>query len=556
MAKDSAESPPKSRPHHLSPAAVISLQAYRAALDRGDDDRSAAHAAGLPRSTLRDLNHVPHGETASRDALVRSNEGWEFVRKVVDAALFVFHVSGGVGLPTFRRFLELSGLNAFVASSYGAMHERANAMTQKVIALGDSERARLGNEMTVPKEIIIGLDETFFPPRTCLVCADMLSGILLFETFASSRDRAAWLGAWQKGTKGLSLQVSQAVADGAKGIRAFVEGDLNAHRGPDLFHVLNDIGKAFAVHHARQERAAQGRKEGVLKMYVDLREFAERRESESRRGRPIDFKAKGYEARGLIASVSKEVLIAERRREEFRTLLNALSDAYLPVGIFDAKRKSAADLHAELEAIFATLDALAEKSGLGAHHLPYLEKADRCVQSMVDTLEFFNAHVNRVIAEAGLDARHARALETYLLPAALLRTRARLASSNDERKRLRSLAHNQRIEALQELGLALLNTEFLALEALSEKISLAWQRSTSSIEGRNGYLSQKYHDLRGMSETKLACLTHLHNFYARRSDGTTAAVRFFGSSHLDIARETIASMGDLKRPRYSVVRAA
>jgi hypothetical protein len=109
---------------------------------------------------------------------------------------------------------------------------------------------------------------------------------------------------------------------------------------------------------------------------------------------------------------------------------------------------------------------------------------------------------------------------------------------------------------LQELGLALPNTEFLALEALSEKISLAWQRSTSSIEGRNGYLSQKYHDLRGMSETKLACLTHLHNFYARRSDGTTAAVRFFGSSHLDIARETIASMGDLKRPRYSVVRAA
>ena len=89
-------------------------------------------------------------------------------------------------------------------------------MTQKVIALGDPERARLGNEMTVPKEIILGLDETFFPPRTCLVCADMLSVFLFFEAFAPSRDRAAWLGAWQKGTKGLSLQVSQAVADGAK----------------------------------------------------------------------------------------------------------------------------------------------------------------------------------------------------------------------------------------------------------------------------------------------------------------------------------------------------
>ncbi len=30
MAKDSAECQPNSRPHHLSPAAIISLQAYRA----------------------------------------------------------------------------------------------------------------------------------------------------------------------------------------------------------------------------------------------------------------------------------------------------------------------------------------------------------------------------------------------------------------------------------------------------------------------------------------------------------------------------------------------
>ena len=268
MAKDSAEASSKSRPHHLSPAAVISLQAYRAALDRGDDQRSAAQAAGLPRSTLWDLDHAAESVPASRDALVRSKEGWSFVQNVIDAALFVFHVSGGVGLPTFRRFLELAGLDTFVASSYGAMHQRAAAMTDKVIALGDAERSRLGKEMTAPKEVILGLDETFFPPRTCLVAADLLSGFLLFEVFAASRDRAAWMGAWEKGTQGLSLNVPQAVADGAKGIRAFLEGDLNAHRGPDLFHILNDLGRAFAVHLARQERAAKGRKEGVLKMYI------------------------------------------------------------------------------------------------------------------------------------------------------------------------------------------------------------------------------------------------------------------------------------------------
>ena len=551
MAKDSAEASPKSRPHHLSPAAVISLQAYRAALDRGDDQRSAAQAAGLPRSTLWDLDHAAESVPASRDALVRSKEGWSFVQNVIDAALFVFHVSGGVGLPTFRRFLELAGLDTFVASSYGAMHQRAAAMTDKVIALGDAERSRLGKEMTAPKEVILGLDETFFPPRTCLVAADLLSGFLLFEVFAASRDRAAWMGAWEKGTQGLSLNVPQAVADGAKGIRAFLEGDLNAHRGPDLFHILNDLGKAFAVHLARQERAAKGRKEGVLKMYIDLQEFAERRENETRRGRPIDFKAKGYEARGLIASVSKEVLVAERRREEFRSLLNALSDAYLPVAIGDGKSKSAADLQTELDSLFAKLRALGEKADLGAHHLPYLEKAHRCLPSMVDTLAFFNAHVTNALAQAGTDARSSRVLETLLLPMALLSTRARLASSADERARLRGLAQELRAQALHELNLVAATQEFVDLETLARTIGLAWQRSTSSIEGRNGYLSQKHHDLRGINDRKLACLTHLHNFYARRSDGTTAARRFFGRDHLDLARETIASMGNLKRPRCS-----
>ena len=409
----------------------------------------------------------------------------------------------------------------------------------------------IGNDMGAAKEVILGLDETFFPPRTCLVAADLLSGFLLLEVFAESRDRAPWLTAWEKATNELSVQVTQAVADGARGIQAFVEGDLGAHRGPDLFHVLNDVGKAFAVHLARQERAAKGRKDGVLKMYVDLKEFGERRESETHRGRPIDFKTKNKEARGLIASAAKEVIIAERRRKEFRTLLAALSDSYLPANLADGRRKSEGDLRIELESLFARLRDLAEKSDLGAHHLPYLDKAHRCIDDMVATLGFFNARARTTVAESGLDARTTRVLDERLLPAMILLARSKLASDGDARKQLRTLAHELRTQAREELELDESSSEILALEELAKFICRMWQRSTSSIEGRNGYLSQRHHSSRGISERKLACLTHLHNFYARRSDGTTAANRFFGREHLDIAREAIAGMGDLKRPRRS-----
>ena len=50
-----------------------------------------------------------------------------------------------------------------------------------------------------------------------------------------------------------------------------------------------------------------------------------------------------------------------------------------------------------------------------------------------------------------------------------------------------------------------------------------------NVEGRNGYLSLRNHQLRGLDRPrKRECLTAVHNFLLTRPDGTTAAERFFG----------------------------
>jgi hypothetical protein len=55
------------------------------------------------------------------------------------------------------------------------------------------------------------------------------------------------------------------------------------------------------------------------------------------------------------------------------------------------------------------------------------------------------------------------------------------------------------------------------------------QRAASKVEGRNGYLSLRNHQLRGLDRPrKRECLTAVHNFFLTRPDGTTAAERFFG----------------------------
>lgn len=61
-----------------------------------------------------------------------------------------------------------------------------------------------------------------------------------------------------------------------------------------------------------------------------------------------------------------------------------------------------------------------------------------------------------------------------------------------------------------------------------------FQRSSSCIEGRNGHIYQVEHAMRRLHPKKLAGLTVVHNYFAKRPDDTTAAERFLGSPPSDL----------------------
>src|SRR5262249_48402570 len=63
----------------------------------------------------------------------------------------------------------------------------------------------------------------------------------------------------------------------------------------------------------------------------------------------------------------------------------------------------------------------------------------------------------------------------------------------------------------------------------AKRLAAVFQRSSSKVEGRNGYLSFRSHQLRGLDRPrKREGFTAIHNFFLTRPDGTTAAERFFG----------------------------
>jgi Family of unknown function (DUF6399) len=67
------------------------------------------------------------------------------------------------------------------------------------------------------------------------------------------------------------------------------------------------------------------------------------------------------------------------------------------------------------------------------------------------------------------------------------------------------------------------------LQDEAQRLAAVFQRSSANVEGRNGYLSLRSHQRRGLDlPRKRQGFTAMHNFFLTRSDGTTAAERFFG----------------------------
>jgi Family of unknown function (DUF6399) len=110
---------------------------------------------------------------------------------------------------------------------------------------------------------------------------------------------------------------------------------------------------------------------------------------------------------------------------------------------------------------------------------------------------------------------------------------------------LRALAARLRTP-LYEPGGALAagsEAEHSALQHQAQELAEVCQRSSAKVEGRNGYLSLRNQQLRGLDRpSKRDCLTAVHHFFLPRPDGTTAAARFFGQKPRSMFAAILASV--------------
>lgn len=183
-----------------------------------------------------------------------------------------------------------------------------------------------------------------------------------------------------------------------------------------------------------------------------------------------------------------------------------------------------------------------------------LKKAQNQIGDLVEVIGEWNKIVAAKIKDFNLTSEEEKWFKNSLLPKtywnmALQKTKYKPTQIRIKEELLKCNANEQKKPILDKEA-----HERLKKEATN--LCRKFQRTSSRVEGRNGYLSMINHNQRGFDENRLKALTIIHNFDIRGLDGETPAERLFGDTikHDKIIDYLMAHFGHLPLPRKRVTQ--
>ncbi len=477
-------------------------------------------------------------------------DGLDFLHRLFTAAHLVFLQANDCGLRNLSWFLHLSGLDEFIAPSYGAQQAVAEEMESLLIRFGQEEDGRLAAQMP-PREITLCEDETFHP-QICLVAIEPVSDFILVEQYQPQRDAETWQQCASQKLAALPVTVCQVTSDAAKAIIAHAEAHLGAHHSPDLFHVQYDTVRASSAALASQTTAAVRELEKSQQKIDELRSECRACREQCPQDPLVDVLEQHIARREAEqAAAAERVRTCQSRQDRAQTARQGLGRDYHPVDLETGQPLTAEEVGRRLTGHFDALDQVATEAGLSAPARDKLAKARRVLDSMQATIAFFWAMIATRLAAWQFSDSVQQWLRQELIPAYYLHRVAEKADTAAERQRLRTLAAEVLARARSPDGLwGTFGPDLQAdLESKARQCADFFQRSSSCVEGRNGQLSLKHHALHQLTKGKLQALTVLHNYAVQREDGSTAAERFYGAASRDLFAWLLERLSLPARPR-------
>jgi hypothetical protein len=331
----------------------------------------------------------------------------------------------------------------------------------------------------------------------------------------------------------LNCQVMQSTSDEAPGLLASVEHPLGVHHSPALFHVQHERSTAVCAPLATTERVAgkalTEAKEQLAQVHAHLESAGDQPEKRGP-GRPPKAPMSLAHAPLARETASREYERLSQQRQQVKQRRHAIGQAYHCVALERGVRRNGPRIAADIYTQIETLRTVAQHEHLSQSSRDRLDTAERVVPKMQATIAFVSRYVGQQVKQLDLTqpasfAMHAKRIPSYYLD------RVAHTQSVSDGEPLRELASRLRTPLCEPGGaLSQLSPELQrAPHQQARELAEIFQRSSANVEGRNGYLSLRNPQLRGLDlPRKRTCLTTIHNFFLTRSDGTTAAERFFG----------------------------
>jgi hypothetical protein len=513
-----------------------SLRIFKCLCDHGSQSiRQVAKQVGLAKSSVHRLKQAMERRDIHPESWVwETEEGRRWLTRLVVATLYTFGLKRGVGMGTISEFFVRLRLERQVGCSPSAL--RGVIQTLEAALLETAGRwEKDGIAAGEVREIIGAVDETFLE-QMILVFQDVPTGYIVQEEVADDRTYATWKAVVEARLTALGTEVLYLVSDRAKALVQLAEQGLECLSMPDFFHVVHEIIKSYSL--------AMGR--GVRHAHQEL---TKAEEALARRQGLAHGASACADAKAEVEAQRAEVTRWAEGQRRYRQQLETLSLTLHPFRVADSTPQTSAQVESQLMAVVEAIEALARD-----YHLPArpaaMTKVRKQVPGLAALVDFWWHGVDQDLEPFLLSPRWRQWVHACLLPMVYWASQG-ARTRCPRRKATMQAAWHEAQAAFDRHPI----TQRLAPHVLAEwhvwatdRVK-AFQRASSSVEGRNGFLSQMHHNHRGLPKQRYKVWTALHNFDCRATDGTTPASRFFRRTFPDLFETVLSNIEDLPRPR-------
>ncbi|UJB71374.1 FlxA-like family protein (plasmid) [Acaryochloris sp. 'Moss Beach'] len=491
-----------------------------------------AAATGLSKSSVhRHQQAIARRNQYPESLWWETQTGSQWLRVMVLGVVYYFGIKHGVGAESLSEFFTAIHIDAHVGVSASSLRLLKRKMRDAIIAYDVAQQEHC--QPTEGQGICVGGDETFFG-LPILVMLELASGFIFTEVERPNRTYATWQAQIQQWWTRCGWHCHFMVSDGAPALIKLAVSGLGCVSVSDLFHALSALAQPIGSDMGRQISQLNKKATVLQQQLLNVRS-----------------EAKQQQLQQSIAEISAQQQSLEQDKTAYHQVLHRLTQVIHPFNIKTLEWQLFDDLSAELKAPLAQMSALAKTYG-AQKGSKAIDSFQQQIPSMAQGIHAWWLWVTQALKGVTDDLDVQNWVLMCLLPWAYWQQQ-----TDKTRNPLLKADYRKATEQAYDQLLKHPITQQMDSQKSQEWVDWAqwmstkYQRTSSAVEGRNGYLSRLHHAARGFSEESLKVLTIIHNFDLKRADGTTAAQRLFGHPFPDVFESVISSMGELPVARQS-----